>query len=103
MGRPSRKARAVMAQTAFVGVRVRRFTAAHTLYRGTPPSRENDHSILQERSHACASQSVSKSVSQSHDIAAGQLGTDLKAAAAHVLVDQSVSHMTLLLAKLRLI
>lgn len=46
MGRPSRKASAVMAHTAFVGVRVRRFTAAQTRYKGTPPSRENDHSIL---------------------------------------------------------
>lgn len=52
MGRPIRKASAVMAQTAFVGVRVRRFTAAHTLYKGTPPSRENDHSILNKQ-HAC--------------------------------------------------
>ncbi len=46
MGRPTKKARAVMAHTALVGVRVRRFTAAHTLYSGTPPSREKDHSIL---------------------------------------------------------
>ena len=52
MGRPSRNASAVMAQTAFVGVRVRRLTAAHTLYKGTPPSREKDHSIL-NRQHAC--------------------------------------------------
>lgn len=46
MGRPIRNAIAVMAHTAFVGVRVRRFTAAHTRYKGTPPSRENDQSIL---------------------------------------------------------
>ena len=46
MGRPSRNASAVMAQTALVGVCVRGFSCAHTLCSGTPPSREKLHSIL---------------------------------------------------------
>ena len=46
MGRPSRNASAVIAQVALMGVFVRRFRAAQTRYKGTPPSRENDHSIL---------------------------------------------------------
>ena len=46
MGRPSRKPMAVMAQVAFRGVPVRLLIADQTRYKGTPPSRENDHSIL---------------------------------------------------------
>ncbi len=46
MGRPSRNASAVIAHTAFVGVCVRLLMRAHTLYSGTPPSREKAHSIL---------------------------------------------------------
>ena len=46
MGRPIRNAIAVMAQTAHRGVPVLSSTDPHAWYKGTPPSRENDHSIL---------------------------------------------------------
>ena len=46
MGRPSRNASAVMAQVAFRGVCRCSFIAPQTRYKGTPPSRENAHSIL---------------------------------------------------------
>lgn len=46
MGRPSRNPIADMAQVAFSGVPVCMLTAAHTRYKGMPPSRANDHSIL---------------------------------------------------------
>lgn len=46
IGRPSRNAAAVMAQTAFTGVPVRPFTAAQTWCKGRPPSREKAHSAL---------------------------------------------------------
>ena len=49
MGSPSRNPIAVMAQVAFRGVPVRLLTAAHTRYKGTPPSRANDHSILKRQ------------------------------------------------------
>lgn len=47
IGRPSRNASAVMAHVAFRGVCRCTFMAAHTRYKGTPPSLENAHSILQ--------------------------------------------------------
>ena len=46
MGRPSRNASAVIAQTALLGAWVRGLRDAQTLYSGTPPSREKLHSIL---------------------------------------------------------
>ena len=46
MGRPSRNASAVIAQVAFSGVCRCPLMAPHTRNRGTPPSRENAHSIL---------------------------------------------------------
>ncbi len=46
MGRPRMKAKQTMAHTALMGVPVSGFTLDHSLCPGTPPSRENDHSIL---------------------------------------------------------
>ena len=47
MGRPSRKAMTTMAQIAKTGVPVRLFTALQSWWKGMPPSRLKDHSILQ--------------------------------------------------------
>ena len=52
MGSPIRKAIAVMAHVAHRGVPVLGSIASQAWYKGTPPSRENAHSILQEKSHA---------------------------------------------------
>ena len=58
MGRPSRNASAVMAQTAFVGVSVRRFTRAHTLYSGTPPSRRSSTAFCAQWRHQARRQQM---------------------------------------------
>ena len=59
MGRPRRKPVAVIAHVAFSGVPVRLLIAAHTRYKGTPPSLENDHSILQKHITALMQTSLS--------------------------------------------
>ena len=46
MGRPSRKAKMTMAHTARMGVPDVLSMADHSRWKGTPPSRLNDHSIL---------------------------------------------------------
>ncbi len=59
MGRPRRKPVAVIAHVAFRGVPVRLLIAAHTRYNGTPPSLENDHSILRKHITALMKTSLS--------------------------------------------
>ena len=46
MGSPSRKAKVTMAQTARIGVPEVRLIADHSLWKGIPPSRLKDQSIL---------------------------------------------------------
>lgn len=53
MGRPRMKAKQTMAHTALMGVPVSGFTLDHSLWPGTPPSRENDHSILLTTTACC--------------------------------------------------